>query len=56
MMGIGYGTDGLSYHGLGEALSRFGFSSKDFEETMSLLFAELDTARDLIGIVQPKTA
>jgi putative nucleotidyltransferase with HDIG domain len=56
MMGIGYGTDGLSYHGLDEALRRFGLTSKDFEEAMSLLFTELDSARDLIGIVQPKTA
>ena len=56
MMGIGYGTDGLSYHGLDEALSRFGLTNKDFEEAMSLLFTELDSARELIGIVQPKTA
>jgi putative nucleotidyltransferase with HDIG domain len=56
MMGIGYGTDGLSYHGLDAALSRFGFSNEDFEEAMSLLVAELDSARDLIGIVQPKSA
>jgi putative nucleotidyltransferase with HDIG domain len=54
MMGIGYGTDGLSYHGLDEAMSRFGFAHKDFEEAMSLLFAGLDGARELIGIVQPK--
>ena len=54
MMGIGYGTDGLSYHGLDEAMSRFGFSHKDFEEAMNLLFTELDSARELIGIVQPK--
>jgi putative nucleotidyltransferase with HDIG domain len=56
MMGIGYGTDGLSYHGLDEAMSRFDFTNKDFEESMSLLFAELDGARELIGIVQPKVA
>jgi putative nucleotidyltransferase with HDIG domain len=56
MMGIGYGTDGLSYHGLDEAMSRFDFTNKDFEEAMSLLFAELDGARELIGIVQPKVA
>ena len=54
IMGIGYGTDGLSYHGLDEAMSRFGFTNKDFEEAMTLLFAELDSARELIGIVQPK--
>ena len=45
IMGIGYGTDGLSYHGLDEAMSRFGFTNKDFEEAMTLLFAELDSAR-----------
>jgi putative nucleotidyltransferase with HDIG domain len=56
MMGIGYGADGLSYHGLDEAMSRFGFTHKDFEEAMTLLFAELDSARELIGIVQPKAA
>jgi putative nucleotidyltransferase with HDIG domain len=54
MMGIGWGTDGLSYHGLDEAMSRFGFTHKDFEEAMSLLFTELDSARELIGIVQQK--
>jgi putative nucleotidyltransferase with HDIG domain len=54
IMGIGNGTDGLSYHGLNEAMSRFGFTNKDFEEAMSFLFTELDSARELIGIVQPK--
>jgi putative nucleotidyltransferase with HDIG domain len=56
MMGIGCGTDGLSYHGLDEAMSRFGLTTRDFEEAMSLLYAELDSARELIGIVQPKAA
>jgi len=55
VMGIGWGTDGLSYHALDEAMSRFGFAHKDFEEAMSLLLTELDSARELIGIVQPKS-
>ncbi len=55
MMGIGSRADGLSYYGLQDALNRFGFSHKDFEEAMGLLFAELDGARELIGIVQQKT-
>jgi putative nucleotidyltransferase with HDIG domain len=55
MMGVGYGTDGLSYHGIDEAMTRFGFTNKDFEDAMSLLFIELDGARELIGIVQPKS-
>jgi putative nucleotidyltransferase with HDIG domain len=56
MMGIGYGTDGLSYHGLDEAMHRFGFTTRDFEEAMSLLVTELDSARELIGIVQSTPA
>ena len=56
MMGIGVGTDGLPYHRLDEAMSRFGFTNKDFEEATTLLFAELDNASELIGIVQPKAA
>jgi hypothetical protein len=55
MMGIGCGTDGLSYHGLAEAMSRFRFTHKDFEEALTLLFAELNSARELIGIVQSKS-
>ena len=55
MMGIGGGTDGLSYHGLDEAMSRFGFTHKDYEEAMALLFRELDNARELVGIVQSKS-
>jgi len=55
MMGIGSGTDGLSYHGLDEAMSRFQFTHKDFEEALTLLFAELNSARELIGIVQSKS-
>ena len=55
MMGIGGGTDGLSYHGIDEAMSRYGFTKEDFEEAMALLFRELDNARELVGIVQPKS-
>ena len=55
IMGIGWGTDGLSYHALDEAMSRFGFTHKEFEEAMTLLVTELDSARELIGIVQPKS-
>jgi putative nucleotidyltransferase with HDIG domain len=55
-MGIGVGTDGLSSQGLDEAMRWFGFTNKDFEEAMTLLFAELDNARELIGIVQLKAA
>ena len=56
IMGIGYGTDGLSYQELDEAMNRFGFTHQDFEEAMSLLVTELDSARELIGIVQSKAA
>jgi putative nucleotidyltransferase with HDIG domain len=55
-MGIGVGTDGLSDHGLDKAMSWFGFTNTDFEEAMTLLFAELDNACELIGIVQQKAA
>jgi hypothetical protein len=51
MMGIGWGTDGLSYHGFDEAMSQFRLTQKDFEEAMSLLVTELNSARELIGIV-----
>jgi hypothetical protein len=36
-------------------MSRFGFTHKDFEEAMALLVKELDSARELVGIVQPKS-
>jgi hypothetical protein len=55
-MGIGVGTDDLSSHRLDEAMSRFGFTNKDFEEVTTLLFTELDNACELIGIVQSKAA
>jgi putative nucleotidyltransferase with HDIG domain len=55
MMGIGLGTDGLSYHEFDEAMIRFGFTHKDFEEAMTLLLTELNSAQELIGIVQPKS-
>ena len=51
MMGIGWGTDGLSYHGFDEAMSQFRLTQKDFEEAMTLLVPELNSARELIGIV-----
>ncbi len=56
MMGIGLGTDGLLYHGLDEAMSRLGITHKDFEGAMVLLVKEMDGARELVGIVQPKSA
>ena len=52
MMGIGIGTDGLSYHALDEAMSRYGFTRKAFEDAMALLVQELNNARELVGIVQ----
>ena len=52
MMGIGLGTDGLSYHGLDEAMSRYEFTHRDFEGAMTLLVKELNNARELVGIVQ----
>ncbi len=55
MMGIGLGTDGLSYHGVDEAMSRFGITHKDFEDAMALLVKEMDDARELVGIVQSKS-
>ena len=55
LMGLSYGSDGLSYHAIDEAMSRFRFTNRDFEEAMSLLFADLASAQELIGIVQPKS-
>jgi putative nucleotidyltransferase with HDIG domain len=52
MMGIGSGTDGLSYQGFDEAMLRVDFTQKDFEEAMTVLIKELDSAKELIDIVQ----
>jgi putative nucleotidyltransferase with HDIG domain len=52
MMGIGIGTDGLSYHALDEAMSRYGLTRKAFEDAVALLVQELNNARELVGIVQ----
>ena len=55
MMGIGSGTDGLSYQGFDEAMLRVDFTQKDFEEAMTVLINELDSAKELIDIVQSKS-
>jgi len=52
MMGIGIGADGLSYNGLDEAMSRYGFAHKDLEDAASLMIIELNNAQELVGIVQ----
>ncbi len=51
-MGIGIGADGLSYHGLDGAMSRYGFAHKDLEDAASLMIIELNNAQELVGIVQ----
>jgi hypothetical protein len=53
MLGIGRGADGLAYDGMDGALSRLGLSQQDFEESLAQLVKEMDTAREMIGIVQP---
>ena len=55
MLGIGRGADGLAYDGLDGALGCLGLSQQDFEESLAQLVREMDTARELIGIVQPAT-
>lgn len=37
MIGINTGTDGLSYHRIDEAIRRFDFTQKDFEEAMAVI-------------------
>jgi putative nucleotidyltransferase with HDIG domain len=52
MLGIGRGADGLAYEGLDGAMNRLGLSQQDFEEALAQLVREMDTARDMVGIVQ----
>jgi putative nucleotidyltransferase with HDIG domain len=52
MLGIGRGTDGLAYYSLEDAIRRFNLSRTEYEEGLSRLVKELDSARELIGIVQ----
>ncbi len=52
MMGIGIGTDGLSYHALDEAMSRYGITHEAYEDAMLLFVQELNNAREIVGIVQ----
>jgi len=51
MLGIGRGADGLAYDGLDGALSHLGLSQQDFEEALAQLVREMDSAREMIGIV-----
>ncbi|MBN1614933.1 MAG: HDOD domain-containing protein [Deltaproteobacteria bacterium] len=52
MMGIGGGTDGLAYRGLGEAGKMFNLKTRDIEGAMILLTEDLERARDLTDIIQ----
>lgn len=53
MLGIGQGTDGLAYYGMACAVDRFNLSQKDFETIMAEFLKEFESARELVGIVQP---
>jgi hypothetical protein len=53
MLGIGKGTDGLAYYGLACAVDRFHLSQKDLEAVMAEFLQEFESARELVGIVQP---
>lgn len=55
MMGIGTGTDGLAYRGLGEVISMLGVRQRELEETMVDLFKELKMAKELVNIVSKPT-
>lgn len=52
IMGIGTGTDGLSYHALEKAAIRYGFTNEAFEDATTLLVQELEKAREIVGIVR----
>jgi putative nucleotidyltransferase with HDIG domain len=51
MMGIGLGNDGLAYKGLSEAIVRFKFRQRDFEECIMMMLNDLGRAKELLGIV-----
>jgi putative nucleotidyltransferase with HDIG domain len=51
MMGIGLGNDGLAYRGLSEAIIRFKFRQRDFEECIMMMLGDLERAKELLGIV-----
>ena len=51
MMGIGLGNDGLAYRGLSEAIVRFKFRQRDFEECIMMMLGDLERAKELLGIV-----
>jgi HD-like signal output (HDOD) protein len=51
MMGIGLGSDGLAYKGLSEAIVRFKLRQRDFEECIMMMLGDLESAKELLGIV-----
>ena len=51
MLGIGRGADGLAYDGIDGAMGKLGLTQPDFEEALAQLVKEMDSARELIGIV-----
>jgi HD-like signal output (HDOD) protein len=55
MLGIGRGADGLAYEGLDGALDKLGLAQADFEEALARLVKEMDSAREMIGIVHAST-
>jgi len=54
MMGIGGGTDNLSYRGLDLVMEKFKLTQAEFEECIVRLFEDIMEARDLIRIVESK--
>jgi putative nucleotidyltransferase with HDIG domain len=51
MMGIGLGSDGLAYKGLSEVIVRFKLRQRDFEECIMMMLGDLESAKELLGIV-----
>jgi len=52
MMGIGNGIDGLAYRGVSDVLRKFDLREKDLEANMINLLDDLQSARNLLEIVQ----
>ncbi len=55
VMGIGVGTDALSYRAVGDMAERFHFRQRDLEEMMAQLHNSLNEARELISIAPERS-
>jgi len=51
MMGIDGGMDGLAHRGISEVMHKYGLKENDLEESMLVLFDELEQANELLHIV-----